>query len=403
MKEGWKNKPLSEVCLFSNGLWKGEDAPLINVGVIRNTNFTDDGKLDDSDIAYLDVEVKKYAKRQLQFGDIILEKSGGGPKQPVGRVALFTKTEGDYSFSNFTSAIRVLHPDELSFKFLHKFLYWIYVSGITKDMQSHSTGIRNLNGDAYKAISLSFPNLNEQQRIVNILDEAFEGIATATANAEINLSNARAVFDNYLKSVLNNPKYLVRSLGELCIRVEYGTSSKSQPIGEVPVLRMGNIQKGKLDWTNLVYSNDAIENEKYLLKNNDVLFNRTNSPELVGKTAIYRGEMPAIFAGYLIRVHRKEELLDPDYLTYFLNSDKAMEYGKTVVISSVNQANINGTKLKGYPIPAPSLSEQKSIVAALHELSSQVEDLESVYRQKIDALAELKKSILHQAFTGQLQ
>jgi hypothetical protein len=151
---------------------------------------------------------------------------------------------------------------------------------------------------------------------------------------------------------LRNKKWKWKTLGELCNDVEYGTSAKSTKEGRIPVLRMGNIQDGKLVWNNLVYTDDKDEIKKYLLKPNDVLFNRTNSPELVGKTAIYRGEMPAIFAGYLIRIHRKEDLLDADFLTYFLNSQIAFDYGKTVVISSVNQANINGTKLKGYDVLA---------------------------------------------------
>src|ERR1700675_4914983 len=119
MKIGWKTEPLEQVCQFSNGLWKGEKPSFVNVGVIRNTNFTKEGTLDDSDIAYLDVEAKKFEKRRLQFGDIILEKSGGGPKQPVGRVALFDKGDGDFSFSNFTAALRILQPNEVDFRYLH--------------------------------------------------------------------------------------------------------------------------------------------------------------------------------------------------------------------------------------------------------------------------------------------
>ena len=137
-----------------NGLWKGAKSPFVEVGVIRNTNFTKEGTLDYSNIAYLEVEAKKFEMRCLQFGDVILEKSGGGPKQPVGRVALFDKEEGDFSFSNFTSAIRVIDSKTLDFRFVHKFLYWLYQSGVTEGMQSHSTGIRNLDGNAYKSIRL---------------------------------------------------------------------------------------------------------------------------------------------------------------------------------------------------------------------------------------------------------
>lgn len=132
------------------------------------------------------------------------------------------------------------------------------------------------------------------------------------------------------------------------------------------------------------------------------MFNRTNSPELVGKTAIYKSESPAIFAGYLIRIHRKEDLINADYLNYFLNSQIAMDYGKTVAISSVNQANINGKKLKGYPIPVPSLSEQESIVMKMDALKIETQRLEALYQRKIKLLDELKKSLLQQAFAGEL-
>jgi type I restriction enzyme S subunit len=165
---------------------------------------------------------------------------------------------------------------------------------------------------------------------------------------------------------------------------------------------MGNIQNGRFNWDSLVYSDDEEDNKQYLLKYNDVLFNRTNSPELVGKTAIYKSEMPAIFAGYLIRIHIKEDLLDADYLNFYLNSKMANEYGKTVVISSVNQANINGTKLKTYPIPLPKLKQQQAIVQKLDALSAETKRLEAIYQRKIEDLEELKKSVLQKAFNGEL-
>ena len=400
--QGWEIKKLSEICEFSNGLWTGKKPPFQNVGVIRNTNFTKDGKLDDSDIVYLDVEQSLFAKRNLQYGDIILEKSGGGPKQPVGRVIIFDKKKGDFSFSNFTSVIRIVNPKDVDFTYLHRFLFFSYVSGVTETMQSHSTGIRNLKFDDYKAIEIPLPPLPEQQRIVTILDEAFAAIAEAKANAEQNLKNAKEVFDCVLESIYYNKKWPITQLGEVCKKVEYGTSLKSKTQGKLPVLRMGNIQNGKFVWDSLVYSDNEEDNKQYLLKHNDVLFNRTNSPELVGKTAIYKSEMPAIFAGYLIRIHREDDLLDADYLNYYLNSKMAFEYGKTVVISSVNQANINGTKLKTYPIPLPSLKEQQTIVRQLDALRAETQKLEAVYQKKLDDLEELKKSVLRKAFAGEL-
>ncbi len=267
------------------------------------------------------------------------------------------------------------------------------------------TAQKNLDVPMFRNLPLFVPNdTPEQQRLVRILDEAFDGIATAKANTEKNLQNARALFDLFFQNTLEKAgqKWGIKSLGDVCEKVEYGSSAKSKPTGKVPVLRMGNIQNGRFDWTNLVYSVDADEINKYLLKHNDVLFNRTNSPELVGKTAIYKSEMPAIFAGYLIRIHRKEGLLDADYLNYFLNSDMAVKYGKTVFISSVNQANINGQKLKSYPIPLPSLAEQRTIVAKLDALRKETQRLEFIYQRKLAALEALKKSLLHQIFSGAL-
>lgn len=284
-----------------------------------------------------------------------------------------------------------------------KFLEYFFRGGV--DISNVITGSAQpqITRTNLEPVYVNYPaSMSEQHRIVAILDKAFEAIATAKANTEKNLKNARELFESYLLSILLSKQWKWKSLNELCNDVEYGSSAKSQKQGKVPVLRMGNIQNGKLIWDDLVYTDDEIEIKKYLLKHNDVLFNRTNSPELVGKTAIYKSEMPAIFAGYLIRIHRKEDLLDGDYLTYFLNSQIAFDYGKTVVISSVNQANINGTKLKNYPIPAPTLSEQKAIVQKLNDLAEQTQRLESIYQQKLTALDELKKSILHQAFSGDL-
>ena len=177
---GWQQKKLGDVCDIFNGLWKGKKPPYIVVGVIRNTNFTMEGFLDDTNIAYLPVETKQFEKRKLKFGDIILEKSGGGPKQPVGRVVLFNKKIGNFSFSNFTSVIRIIDSKSLNYNFLHKFLYFQYIFGETKKMQRQSIAIRNLQLNEYRAIQIPIPPLVEQKRIVAVLDKTFTAIDKIT-------------------------------------------------------------------------------------------------------------------------------------------------------------------------------------------------------------------------------
>ena len=156
------------------------------------------------------------------------------------------------------------------------------------------------------------------------------------------------------------------SVGSVCINIQYGSSQKSAKEGKVAVLRMGNIQNGKLVFDKLVYTSDESEIQKYPLKCNDLLFNRTNSKELVGKTAIYKGEIPAIYAGYLVRI--TPLYIDSDYLNYVMQSQFYWSYCQLVRSDAIGQSNINAEKLKRFVFPLPPLAEQKRIVARLEEL-----------------------------------
>ncbi|AKB41913.1 Type I restriction-modification system, specificity subunit S [Methanosarcina mazei WWM610] len=191
-------------------------------------------------------------------------------------------------------------------------------------------------------------------------------------------------------------------IGNLTLGVEYGTSAKSKESGDVAVLRMGNIQNGRFDWSDLVYTSDKTEIEKYLLSKDDVLFNRTNSPELVGKTAIYKGEKPAIFAGYLIRINQLSELAVADYLNYFLNCHIAKVHGNSVKTDGVNQSNINGEKLGNYPFPLCSLPEQQTIVQEIETRLSICDKIEQDIETNLEKAEALRQSILKKAFEGKL-
>jgi type I restriction enzyme S subunit len=374
MKDGWEIHRLGEICEISTGKSNTEDA--IEIGEYA---FFDRSKV-----------IKRSSKYLFNCDAIIIAGEGQTflPKFYSGKFDLHQRA---YAIYNFHSSVCIFYVYKYLIHF-HKYFEEVAVGATAKSLRlRHFTDLQ-----------IPFPPLPEQKRIVAVLDEAFTAITKVKENAEKNLQNVKELFESYLQSVFANRKWERKTIGDVCDRVEYGSATKSKNVGKIAVLRMGNIQNGRLTWDKLVYSDNKEDNKQYLLKYNDVLFNRTNSPELVGKTAIYKGEIPAIFAGYLIRIHRKENLLDADYLNYYLNSEIAMEYGKTVVISSVNQANINGTKLKTYPIPLPPLTEQKVIVKKLDELSTKTKKLESIYKQKLNDLEELKKSILQKAFNGEL-
>lgn len=189
----------------------------------------------------------------------------------------------------------------------------------------------------------------------------------------------------------------VDPLGGLINQIEYGSSAKSSSLGRVPVLRMGNLQDGQIDWGDLVYTNNDYEISKYELNDGDVLFNRTNSIDLVGKTALYKGIKKAIFAGYLIRIKVDPQCLDARYLNYFLNTPTARKYGLSVVSVGVSQANINGQKLKSYPIPYPAhVEEQVSIATALSDTDALITGLEQLIAKK----QAIKTASMQQLLTG---
>ena len=189
------------------------------------------------------------------------------------------------------------------------------------------------------------------------------------------------------------------NIGDISFGPEYGTSQKSLEKGKVPVIRMGNLQNGIIDWTDLVFSNDDTEIEKYRLMTGDVLFNRTNSPELVGKTAIYRGEQEAIFAGYLIRINQFD-CINPEYLAYYMNSFTAKQYGNKVKTDGVNQSNINGKKLCSYPFPLCSQEEQAQVVYELESRLSVCDSIEKTVDTALQQAEAMQQSILKQAFEG---
>lgn len=202
---------------------------------------------------------------------------------------------------------------------------------------------------------------------------------------------------------LETPKeWVLTCIGNACSKTEYGSSSKSLDIGDVPVIRMGNMQNGKIDWSDLKFSTDQNEINQYLLKTGDVLFNRTNSPELVGKTVLYNGERPAIFAGYLIRLNQIESIINGKYLNYFLNSHPAKVYGSYVKTDGVNQSNINGEKLSKYPLPIPQLKEQHAIIREIESRLSVCDKVEESIKESLLKAEALRLSILKKAFEGTL-
>lgn len=185
-------------------------------------------------------------------------------------------------------------------------------------------------------------------------------------------------------------------LGDIANGFQYGTSTKSKINGRVPVLRMGNIQNGRVLLEELVYTDNESEIEKYSIEYNDLLFNRTNSRELVGKTAIYSFQEKAIYAGYLIKYSMI--LSNSHYINYVMNSPFHYQWCAKVRSDAIGQSNINATKLQSYIVPLPPLEEQKEIVATIEKLFTLCNELESEINQNKTTVQTIMATVLKEAF-----
>lgn len=190
-------------------------------------------------------------------------------------------------------------------------------------------------------------------------------------------------------------------LEDIVCELKYGTSEKSSSIGKITVLRMGNITDiGTIDYSNLVYSSNDEDIKQYSLKKGDLLFNRTNSSEWVGKTAIYKGEQPAIYAGYLIRV--RPILISSNYLNIVMNSSYYRNWCYNVKTDAVNQSNINAQKLSKLMVPIPPLGEQERIVVELAKWTSLIASIKNDKEDLQTTIKQTKSKILDLAIHGKL-
>ena len=272
----------------------------------------------------------------------------------------------------------------------------------------------NISQAVIKNWLVPLPPLNEQKRIADKLDT----LLARVNGCRHRLDRIPLILKRFRQSVLaaatsgqlteewrdlQSTNKMARwvSLEDVASKLSYGSSAKSSPSGSVPVLRMGNIQEAKLDWNNLVFTSDIKEIEKYQLLTGDVLFNRTNSPELVGKTAVYKGERPAIYAGYLIRVRCSADLL-PDYLNYCLNSPAGRDYCWQVKSDAISQSNINARKLAAFQFELPPIEEQAEIVRRTEVLFAYADRIETHYQKALAQVERLTSALLSQAFRGEL-
>ncbi len=256
---------------------------------------------------------------------------------------------------------------------------------------------------------IPIPPLPEQRRIVGILDEAFDGIATAKANAEKNLQNARALFESHLQNVFTqrDAGWVETSLGveiDLLAGFAFKSSGYTDSDGGVKLLRGDNIVQGALRWDDVKRwpSSDSAEYRRYQLCAGDVVLAMDRPWVKAGlkHAAISEGDLPCLLVQRTARL-RGGANLQNRFLVHLIGSAGFARH-LLGVQTGIGVPHISGQQIKDFEFQRPPIREQRAIGEKLDEVRTETQRLESIYRQKLAALEELKKSLLHQAFSGQL-
>ena len=404
MKAGWQAKTLGETCQIARG---GSPRP-IQEFITDDPNGVNWVKISDATASGKFIyETKEKIKpsgvsrsRLVKPGDFLLSNS-----MSFGRPYIMQTTgcihDGWLVLSGYEQC------------FDQSFLYHLLGSPVVFeqfDRLAAGSTVRNLNIDLASRVSLPVPPLSEQHRIVAILDEAFDGIATAKANAEKNLHNARDLFESYLQSVFTQrgEGWVEEPLESLIESSLIGLTRSTREQGDdkkYPYVKMNHITRdNRFEFTDYVKVDATIEEaDRFVLKDGDFLFNTRNSHELVGKSCIYTPalEGAVLYNNNLMRIRFKSGI-DARFVLFAFSCRTVAEELEGLKSGTTNVSAIYFKDLRNLRIPLPPTAKQERISDELIALSGETQRLESLYQRKLVALDALKQSLLHQAFSGQL-
>ena len=404
MKKGWKKKTLAEVCQIKPPKSEARErvptdalvsfAPMEDLGIDRKL-------LNAKQLKSLASVVGSYT--YFADGDVLLAKIT--PCFENGKLGIATGLSNGIGFGS--SEFIVFRPcPSLDREYLYYYLSRaeFRTEGVAR--MGGAVGHQRVPKEFIESYSIPVPPLPEQKRIVGILDEAFEGITTAKANAEKNLQNARALFESHLNAVFTQrgEDWVEKPLGEVCgfVRGPFGGSlKKSFFVSDgYAVYEQKHAIYGQFgDIRYFIDEAKFKEMKRFELLPNDLIMSCSGT---MGRVAIVpNGIKRGIINQALLKL-TPTTIISNTFLKLWMESeafqDALMEYSGGAAIQNVASVKV----LKEIKIPLPSIAEQCRVVGSIESVSTETQRLESIYQRKLDALDELKKSLLHQAFNGEL-
>jgi len=399
----WKVEPLARVCEPPQYGFTASAEEQGNVRFLRITDITDSG-VKWPTVPFCECPAELLNKYLLASGDIVFARIGA-------------TTGKSYLISNpppcvFASyLIRVRAKEEIDPAFLSQFFrsvaYWRQV-----DAQKNANLKKGVSGSLLKTLIVPVPPVAEQRKIAGVLGLVQRAIEQQERLIALTTELKKALLHQlFTQGLRGEPQKMteigsvpqsweVVTLGEYLTEAQYGISAKGSDSGRYAVLRMTNQRQGRISSDNLQYVElTADQFHRFRVERQDILFNRTNSLELVGRTAIFDLEGDFVFASYLIRLRTDAERLRPFFLNHYFNWEETQVRLKSIATRAVSQSNISATRLRGFLVPVPKPGEQDEIVEKVDCLDQKL----SVHARKHAALSALFRTLLHQLMTAQIR
>ncbi|OGS89117.1 MAG: hypothetical protein A2061_08825 [Gallionellales bacterium GWA2_59_43] len=392
MKAGWEVKELGAVSAINYGYTESATSEPIGPRFLRITDIQDDS-VDWASVPYCKIESTEIQKYRLQSGDIVFARTGA----TTGK-SFLVKEPTDAVFASYLIRLRLLDKNLLP-EFVSLFFQ---TAGYWQSVKDGSSGSAQggFNASKLGALSIPIPPLPEQQRIVAILDDAFDGIATAKANAEQNLQNARALFESHLQSVftLRGEEWIEKKLSDVCAITSTLVDPRKDEFLDLTHVGAGNIESQTGVFVELKTAREeGLISGKFLFDDSMVLYSKIR-PYLM---KVARPNFNGLCSADMYPLASLPNEITRDYLFYLLLSKPFTDYA-IQGSARAGMPKVNREHLFEYRTWLPDVKVQKKLSAQLDALREETQRLVSLYQRKLAALDELKKSLLHQAFSGAL-
>ena len=363
-------------------------------------------RLELTDLDQMHFSEAEQKRLELRANDLLVCEGGS-----IGRTTLWNNEVEGCLYQNHLHRLRV-KGQKADAQFSVFWLWYAFDVAKLYFGRGNVTTIPNLSQSKLAELPMALPPLPEQKKIADILITVQRAIEAQERIIQNTTELKKALMHKlFTEGLRNEPQkqteiglvpesWEVVELGELLEIAQYGMSVKGNPEGNHPILRMTNQVDGQIVGRNLqfVEISDG-EFEKFRVGRGDILFNRTNSLDLVGRTAIFDIEGAFVFASYLIRLRTDGKKLNPFFLNCYFNTDEIQARLKSIATRAVSQSNISATRLKGFPVPKPSLEEQGEIVAHAIVLDRKL----AFHHSKLAQLQDLFRTLLHELMTAKMR